>query len=59
MTPWLVHDFRARGLNVTCLDARHASVALKMQMNKTPERRGGLGADYAHRLVSVCTRKVA
>ena len=22
MTPWLVHEFRARGLDVTCLDAR-------------------------------------
>ena len=37
MTPWLVHEFRARGLNVTCLDARHASAALKMQMNKTDQ----------------------
>src|ERR1041385_6400937 len=27
----------ARGLDVTCLDARHASAALKMQMNKTDE----------------------
>lgn len=35
MTPWLVHEFRARGHNVTCLDARHARAALKMQMNKT------------------------
>ena len=23
MTPWLVHEFRSRGLDVTCLDARH------------------------------------
>jgi transposase len=37
MTPWLVHEFRAWGLNVTCLDARHASAALKMQMNKTDQ----------------------
>ena len=37
MTPWLVHEFRARGHNVTCLDARHASAALKMQMNKTDQ----------------------
>jgi transposase len=28
---------RGRGLNVTCLDARHASAALKMQMNKTDQ----------------------
>jgi transposase len=37
MTPWLVHEFRAWGLNVTCLDARHASAALKMQINKTDQ----------------------
>ncbi len=37
MTPWLVHELRARGLNVVCLDARHASAALKMQMNKTDQ----------------------
>jgi transposase len=32
-----VHEFRARGLDVTCLDARHASAVLKMQMNKTDQ----------------------
>ena len=37
MTPWLVHELRARALDVTCLDARHASAALKMQMNKTDQ----------------------
>lgn len=37
MTPWLVHELRARELNVICLDARHASAALKMQMNKTDQ----------------------
>ena len=37
MTPWLVHELRKRGLNVVCLDARHASAALKMQMNKTDQ----------------------
>jgi transposase len=37
MTPWLVHELRARELKVTCLDARHASAALKMQMNKTDQ----------------------
>ena len=35
MTPWLVHELRGRGLDVTCLDARHARAALKMQINKT------------------------
>ena len=37
MTPWLVHELRAREPNVICLDARHASAALKMQMNKTDQ----------------------
>jgi transposase len=37
MTPWLVHEMRSRGLNLVCLDARHASAALKMQMNKTDQ----------------------
>ena len=30
MTPWLVHELRAFGLEVICLDARHARAALKM-----------------------------
>ncbi|MBV9750465.1 MAG: transposase [Acetobacteraceae bacterium] len=34
MTPWLVHELRDRGLDVTCLDARHARAALKLQLNK-------------------------
>ena len=37
MTPWLVHELRGRGLDVTCLDARHVSAALTMQMNKTDQ----------------------
>lgn len=37
MTPWLVHELRARDLEVVCLDARHARAALKMQINKTDQ----------------------
>src|SRR6201996_9567212 len=37
MTTWLVHELRARGLDVVCLDARHARAALKMQLNKTDQ----------------------
>jgi transposase len=35
MTPWLVHELRSQGLDVICLDARHARAALRMQLNKT------------------------
>ena len=60
MTPWLVHELRGRGLNVVCLDARHARAALKMQMNKTDQNDAeGFGADHAHGLVSACAREVA
>jgi transposase len=37
MTPWLVHELRGMGLDVTCLDARHARAALRMQLNKTDQ----------------------
>lgn len=37
MTPWLVHELRGQGLQVICLDARHARAALKMQINKTDQ----------------------
>ena len=37
MTPWLVHELRGLGLDVVCLDARHARAALKMQINKTDQ----------------------
>jgi transposase len=37
MTPWLVHELRDLGLDIVCLDARHARAALKMQINKTDQ----------------------
>ena len=29
-----MHELRGRGLDVVCLNARHASAALKIQLNK-------------------------
>jgi transposase len=44
MTPWLVHELRRRGLEVMCLDAGHARVALSMYINKTNQNDAeGLG----------------
>src|ERR1700726_1875155 len=46
MTPWLVHELRNLGLEVVCLDARHARAALKMQINETDQntsRRSQMG----------------
>jgi transposase len=37
MTPWLVHELRNLGLEVVCVDAKHARAALKMQINKTDQ----------------------
>jgi transposase len=37
MTPWFVHELRNLGLEVMCLDARHARAALKMQINKADQ----------------------
>ncbi len=33
-TTWLWHALRALGLPVICIDARHATAALSMQINK-------------------------
>ena len=46
MTPWLVHGLRGRQLDVTCLDARHAKAALKMQINKTDQNDGTTRRDW-------------
>lgn len=34
MSPWLVHELRSLGVNIVCIDARHARAALSMQINK-------------------------
>jgi transposase len=66
MTPWLVHELRNLGLEVVCLDARHARAALKMQINKTDQndaeglaqivRTGGTGLFMSSR--SIATARV-
>ena len=51
MTPWLVHELRNLGLEVVCLDARHARAALKMQINKTDQNDAeGLAQIQRHRV---------
>jgi transposase len=42
LATWLWHDLTALGLPVVCLDARHARVALSMQVNKS-DRNDALG----------------
>ena len=44
MTPWLVHELRGRGLNVVCLDARHASAALSGRRDRALPLIGYAGA---------------
>ena len=39
---WLWHELRALGLPVICIDARHAKVALSMQINKS-DRNDAMG----------------
>ena len=39
---WLWHEFKALGLPVICIDARHAKAALAMQVNKT-DRNDAIG----------------
>ncbi len=59
MTPRLVHELRALGLEVICLDARHARAALKdANQQDGSERRGRIGSDRSHRLVPVGSREV-
>jgi Transposase len=59
MTPWLVHELRNLGLEVVCLDARHARGALKMQINKTDQNDAeGLAQIVSHWLVPVRSRQV-
>jgi transposase len=57
MTPWLVRELRNLGLEVVCLDARHARAALKMQINKT-DQNDAEGLARSHRVVPVCSCQV-
>ena len=38
MTPCLLHELRAAGVDVDCLDARRVKVALQMRANKTDQK---------------------
>jgi transposase len=55
MTPWLVHELRNLGLEVICLDARHARAALEMRINKTDQNDAeGLAQIVRTRWVPIC-----
>ena len=44
---WLWTELSKLGLPVICIDARHAKAALKLQINKRPQRRRGHCPHYA------------
>lgn len=56
MTPWLMHELCPRGRDAVCLGARHATVALKLQINKTDlnDAEGAQVASWAHASGSCC-----
>jgi transposase len=59
MTPWLVHELRNLGLEVVCLDARHARATRKMRINKTDQNDAeGLAQIVRTWLVPVRSRQV-
>jgi transposase len=54
-TPWFAHELRGLGLDVTCLDARHARAVLRMQLNKTDQNDA---EGLAHIMRTGCYRSV-
>jgi hypothetical protein len=41
-----VHELRGLGLDITCLDARHARAALGMQLNKADQNDAATRRDW-------------